>query len=1310
LKAEKPATSSGAPWAVWVDTGGTFTDCIARDPSGQVHRVKVLSSSALRGTLLEVVGKRRLRVELKWSLPDGFLIGFAFRTLGTSQASTRDGEAPRVSSYEAATGWLELDRPLPESTLLAGTPFEVLSPEEAPTLATRLVTATPGHQMLPPVNLRLATTRGTNALLERRGVPPALFVTAGFGDVLEIGTQARPDLFALDVRRPEPLHGAVVEVRERIATDGAVVEALVIEPVREAAVRLFEGGMRVAAVAFLNSFRNPKHEQELADLLREVGFEHVSTSATLAPSIQLLPRAQTAVANAYLAPVIEHYLDRVQAAYESPAAARAGPTTRRRKSPSVAPEVRVMTSAGGLVPAASFAPKDSLLSGPAGGVAGAAFAGRRSGVEHIIAFDMGGTSTDVARYGGDFEYVFEHTIGDAHLVAPALAIESVAAGGGSICGFDGRRLFVGPESAGAWPGPAAYGAGGPLTVTDVNLLLGRLDPERFELPLDTEASRRRLRELRDELRKKTGECSTDETLLVGFLDVANERMADAIRRVSVRRGYDPQEYTLVSFGGAGGQHACAVASRLRMTCVIVPQDAGLLSALGLGHAVLERFEESQVLKPLSEIEANLEKRFLELETEARQALLTDGVPHQDTTVRLRLLHLRLAGQDATVEVEYPSGTPVVEAFRRRYREIYGHEIEDSELDRQPVEVESVRVVVSSASEPPRGPETRASSGAEGPPPSTQVTTQSRLRAFFDGSWQNVPAHDRTQLEPGATFEGPAFVLEAHSATWIEPGWRAVVDSAQNLVLRREARPPPTTPSNASKSEAVRLELFTHRFAHIAAEMGEMLRRTAVSTNVKERLDFSCALLDPRGDLVVNAPHIPVHLGALGLCVRRTRTRLALEPGDVIVTNHPAFGGSHLPDVTVITPVFTPEGEPLGHVASRAHHAEIGGSRPGSMPPAATRLFEEGVVIEPRYLVRRGIPRWEEVRDLLSAGPYPSRAVTENLADLHAAVAANQRGAHALQELAATHGHETILEYMAKLESHAERHLRDALTRLPDGLRHAREELDDGTVLEVQVLIEGDRATIDFSGTSTTHPGNLNATPAIVQSVVIYVLRLLVAEPLPLNEGLLRPVELRLPEGILNPVFPPNPEAAPAVVGGNVETSQRLAGTLLKALGVVASSQGTMNNVLFGTEAFGYYETVGGGCGAGPDFDGASAVHSHMTNTRITDPEIIEHRYPVRVIRFARRRGSGGRGHHRGGDGIVRELEFLAPVALSVLTQHRTRGPYGMAGGEPGKPGLQKVVRAGGEEIVLGSQDSCEMEAGDHFVLETPVGGGYGSPH
>ncbi len=1244
------------PWLLCIDTGGTFTDCFGVDPSGARRTAKVLSSGHLRGRVVRV-WDRGLVVALSVAAGGDFFAGFV--------ASLRGGGDVRVvASTQTEDGVsLELEG---APGARAGDFISLSTGEPAPVLGARLITGTARGRAFPPLRVRFATTRGTNALLERRAGPAAMFLTEGFGDLLEIGTQQRPDLFALNARRPARLDCEVVEVRGRLDARGREVRSLDLEGVREAAATLVARGVRSAGVALMHAWRNPEHERAVAAVLRGAGFAHVSLSTELAGEIRYLARAQTTLANAALAPVIEGYLGEVSASMGLGSAEGSG--------------LQVMTSAGGLMPAASFRPKDSLLSGPAGGVVGALGAARASGFERVLTFDMGGTSTDVARIDGELEYVYEHRVGPAHIMAPAVGVESVASGGGSVCWVDEvtGMLRVGPHSAGAQPGPACYGAGGPLTITDVNLLLGRVAEDLFQVPLDAAAAGHAAGALLA-LAAAGRPGLTLDVMLASLIAIANEQMAQAIRTISVQRGYDPSGYALVAFGGAGGQHACGVAELLGISTVMVPREVGLLSAKGLSLAGVERFATRQILAELDA--TDLGGVLEEAANEARAALVAEGAPPREVQTPRRIVSLRLRGQEAAIAVDVGPGvadvpTFVRAEFARLFTQLYGYPPAP-----RPLEVESVRVIAAWRVGAPIDQRTASGAGAGEAP------------------GRGMAVYHRDALAEGAVIDGPAIIAEAHATTVVDTGWTCGVDRAGALVLRRVADSARAAPAVAGR------ELITARLTGIATDMGETLRRTALSTNVKDRLDFSCAVLDPDGELVVNAPHIPVHLGALGLCVRMVKAAVALGPGDVVVTNHPAFGGSHLPDVTVITPVFH-EGRLVAFVASRAHHAEIGGSRPGSMPPGARTLADEGVVIPPMHLVLAGGPRLEDLRQLLLAGPFPTRSVEENLADVQAQLAANQRGFSGVLALCAEYG-PALSAAMDELRTHSESRVRAALGRLPT-LLHAREELDDGSVIAVGITRERGRTRIDFTGSSPTHAFNLNAPLGVIRSAVMYVLRLLVDEPLPLNEGLLRAVELVVPEGtMLNPRFGADPAACPAVSGGNVETSQRVVDTLLKALGLCACSQGTMNNVVFGNDRFGYYETVCGGAGAGPSWHGEPAVHTHMTNTRITDPEVLEHRYPVRLERFAVRRGSGGAGAFRGGDGVVRELTFLEPVALSLLTEHRRTGPYGLSGGAPGEAGVQTVVSPDGSRRVLSSAAAADLPAGFRLILETPGGGGYG---
>ncbi len=1256
---------------LFVDTGGTFTDCIARFPDGKTIRRKVLSHGAVRSMILEKTGEASYRISDDWGLTKDILTGYHLKVPEKCEVRAMigsfDPEKKIISLVKVSA------HVLPES----GDMIEISAGEEAPVLGARLITSTGLRESLPPMEVRLGSTRGTNALLEKKGVRTLLLITKGFRDLLKIGTQQRPDIFARNVVKEPVLYEEVTEVEERLDAEGHVLKAPDPEKYRTLLKQLKKEGFEGLAIAFMNAYRNPVHEQMLVRLAEEVGFRYISASTSLSGMMRFLPRAETTVVNVYLSGAIRDYLEKIS-----------------RILPE-ASTLHVMTSSGGLVGAGRFQPKDSLLSGPAGGVVGAFLKGKQSGYEKLIAFDMGGTSTDVSRIHGRYDYRYELEIGGVHVMAPALTIETVAAGGGSVCSFDGYRLQVGPESAGAVPGPACYGAGGPLTITDVNLLLGRLDTSEFGIPVFPAESRKRLHTLLDRIRERTGKRPPEEEVLNGFLDIANEIMAGAIRKISVARGYAPSEYVLVAFGGAGGLHAASVARHLGMKKILIPEDAGLLSAYGIGHAPMERFAEKQVLLSLEECEKNLSGLFRETEREATLKLRGEKVDEKEIMIRDRLVFMRFREQESSLEIPWQEGRDLGDTFRKEYQRVFGHWNSRSEI-----EIESIRVIAST-----RPGEQQREDGREVKKYAPQH--HHTLRALVGGKWKEVPVFLRKDLHPGAVVEGFALLLDAHSTTVVDRGWTLILDGNRTAVLTREEEK--DRPSRAVRhAEVTELELFINRFTFIARNMGSLLQRTAMSVNIKERMDFSCALMSPEGELVVNAPHIPVHLGSLGVCVRKVRENIKMEPGDTVVTNHPAYGGSHLPDVTLITPVFSGNGQLAGYVVNRAHHAEIGGISPGSMPADATSLAEEGVVIPPTYLVKRGKVRWDEIKEMLQKAPFPTRALQVNMADMNAALAANRNGGEALKAMVREHGFGKVIKYMKLIRQHAAGRMRETLRKIPDGKYTSVEFLDDGTRLQVTFTVNGENCVIDFTGTDAVHSGNLNATEAIVNGVVVYVLRLLVDEPVPLNDGLFDPVKIILPECLLNPSFPGDPARSPAIVGGNVEVSQRLTDTLLKPFGIQACSQGTMNNVLFGDDTFSYYETICGGCGAGPGFDGASAVHHHMTNTRITDPEVMEYHYPVRLERFEIRTGSGGKGQFTGGDGVIREIRFLKDLRLSLLTQHRTVAPYGLEGGEPGAKGAQIILHEDGRKTALKSVDGAGVTAGDKLVIVTPGGGGYGN--
>jgi len=1293
------------------DTGGTFTDCWAvGEGEDRPRLVKVLSSGVLRVAVVQWVSDRELEIAtpVDWRVAPHFFTGYRLRSgeataLVISHERADDPEAAEAAPGEEAeaTGRaprlsrLVLSGPVPK-----GDSVDLFTREEAPVLGARLLTGTPLDAPFPPLEMRIATTRGTNALLERKGAAVALFTTEGFADLGTVRDQRRADLFALRHERPEPLFVKAVEVAGRLDAAGGIVVPLRLDACFDAEVgTLLDAGVETAAVALLHSHRNPVHELAVRERLLALGFREVSLSSELAPHAKLLPRLETAVANAYLQPVMQRFVGHLEERLSPREGGGAG-TGVGGEGAGNGGGLLVMTSAGGLEPAAGYRPKDSLLSGPAGGVSGAVAVAGALGVRRLLTFDMGGTSTDVARYHEGFQYRFEQVVGGARVLAPALKIETVAAGGGSICQWRDGGLRVGPESAGADPGPACYGLGGPLTLTDVNLLLGRIDPENFGIPL-TASNLDAARAAATALQREAGLLATepDEAFLAGLLEIAVEQMADAIRGISVRDGADPADYALLAFGGAGPLHACDIAERLGVGRILVPAEAGLLSAFGLECAGVERFAEIHLELPVED--PGLPQAFAETEARAlaslREAGYEGGVTH-------RLFELRLAGQDAALSVEteaLPGAPELAEAFRRRYRDTFGYEPPEDRA----VEVLSFRAVAGTGRS--RGP------AAEERP---QGETADPIESAPESAG---PFLDRARLVPGVAIEGPRVVQDPFCTLYLKAGWRAEVAANGTLDLRALASEPEAADADATdpqargaRPEEIERELYRHRFDSLVAEMGAMLRRSAVSTNVKEREDFSCALLDAEGRLISSAPHIPVHLGALGVCVRRVREALSMAPGDSVVTNHPAFGGSHLPDVTVITPVFAPgapsdapaSATPVAYIANRAHHAEIGGIAPGSMPPRAVSLAEEGVVIPPEKLVEGDVSRFEAVAERLSTGPWPTRRLRDNLADLNAQLAANRRGQALLEAMMRESSPATVSAQMGHLRDLSRETLVRQLPRLGSGIRRAEGPLDDGSLIRVALSCEGGRLKIDFDGSSPEHPGNLNATVAVVQSAVLYVLRLWTQSRTPLNEGMMEAVGLLLPQGMLNPAFDEDPARSPAVVGGNVETSQRLVDTLLHALELQACSQGTMNNFVFGNADFGYYETIGGGAGAGEGYDGASGLHTHMTNTAITDPEILEQRYPVRLRRFGLRRGSGGRGRWHGGDGLEREIEFLAEVEVSLLTQHRRVAPYGLAGGEAGACGRQSL---NGEP--LESQTAFTARPGDRLLIETPGGGGCGTP-
>ncbi|MFB2971672.1 hydantoinase B/oxoprolinase family protein [Aerosakkonema sp. BLCC-F183] len=1267
--------SNNGGWQFWIDRGGTFTDIVARRPDGHLVIHKLLSENPERYTDAAVQGIRDL--------------------LG-----------------------ITADTPIPADEI------EVV---------------------------KMGTTVATNALLERKGDRTVLLITKGFRDALRIGYQNRPDIFARHIILPEMLYDRVIEVEERYSADGKEllpVQTGYIQPLQQA----YYEGIRSCAIVFMHGYRYPEHEKKVADIADRIGFTQVSVSHQVSPLMKLVSRGDTTVVDAYLSPILRRYVDRVSS--------NLGNT-----------KLMFMQSNGGLTDAQLFQGKDSILSGPAGGIVGAVQTSLMAGFDKIITFDMGGTSTDVAHYNHtvdrscgvgvppapkllrtgetpipqaqtpipqgetpipqaqtpipqdipqdipqeqfapQYERTFETEVAGVRLRTPMMAIHTVAAGGGSILYFDGARYRVGPESAGANPGPACYRKGGPLTVTDCNVMVGKLQPEFFpkvfgkngDLPLDAEVVGQKFAQLAAEM----GGESKPEEVAAGFLAIAVDKMANAIKKISLQRGYDVSEYTLCCFGGAGGQHACLIADALGMKQVFLHPYAGVLSAYGMGLADVRVIREKAVEAKLSEELLPLLQQVLEgLVTEGKEELNRTGkmpVP-QDTQV-FRKLHLRYEGTDSSLIVDFGDVVGMRQLFEEAHRQRYGFIVSEKALIVEAVSVE----VVGKTDVPAESLIARKTTEF-----ASSIAT---VKMYAADAWQETPVYKREDLQPGDGIFGPAIIVEATGTNIIEPGWQAKLTNRNHLILQKSDRSALSHPKsqipNLKSPDPVMLEIFNNLFRAIAEQMGITLQNTAASVNIKERLDFSCAIFDGNGQLVANAPHIPVHLGSMSESVKSLIDAYGdnIKPGDVYVLNNPYNGGTHLPDITVITPVFaispTPPlspspTPPLFYVASRGHHADIGGITPGSMPPHSTNVEQEGILIDNFQLVEQGNFREKELLELLTSGSYPARNTTQNIADLQAQIAANKQGVEELHKMVDHYGLETVQAYMGFVQDNAEESVRRVIDVLKDGSFTCA--LDNGSQIQVRIAIDKSTrsAKIDFTGTSPQLDSNFNAPAAVCKAAVLYVFRTLVNDDIPLNAGCLKPLEIIIPEGcMLNPRYPA------AVVAGNVETSQAITDALYGALGVMAASQGTMNNFTFGNQRYQYYETICGGAGAGADFDGTDAVQTHMTNSRLTDPEVLEWRFPVVLENFYIRQNSGGNGLHRGGNGVIRRLRFREKMTAGILSGRRVVAPFGLHGGEAGTVGKNYVQRQDGTVEELGSTAVVEMNVGDVFIIETPGGGGYG---
>ncbi|MEM9535692.1 MAG: hydantoinase B/oxoprolinase family protein [Cyanobacteria bacterium P01_E01_bin.45] len=1242
-------------WQFWIDRGGTFTDIVARQPNGHLQVRKLLSENPAQYRDAALQGIRDC--------------------LGITEASDE---------------------------------------------VTRLADAAPIEAV------KMGTTVATNALLERKGDRTVFAVTCGFRDVLRFGYQNRPDIFAREIVLPDMVYEQVVEIPERVLATGEVRLALDEDVTRQRLQEAFDIGIRAIAIAFVHGYRYPAHEQRVAQIAAEIGFTQISVSHNVSPLMKLVSRGDTTVVDAYLSPILRRYVDRV--------AAQLGDT-----------RLMFMQSNGGLTDARRFRGKDSILSGPAGGVVGAVKTCEIAGLHKIIGFDMGGTSTDVCHYSGEYERAFETEIAGVRLRSPVMAIHTIAAGGGSILEFDGSRYRVGPESAGAYPGPACYRNGGPLTITDANVMLGKLQSQFFphvfgstgDVSLDAKVVQQQFDTLAHTIHEQTGDRRSAVDVAAGFVAIAVENMANAIKQISIQRGHNLAEYSLCCFGGAGGQHACAIAATLGIPTIIIHPYAGVLSAYGMGLADLRVLQDCAVEAELTpELMPQLAQEVRELAAAGRKQLKGQGIEADRVDVEFKA-QLKYAGTDAPLLVAVGPLDEMRSQFETLHRQRYGFVMADKTLVVESLSVESIGYM--SAPEVQAGTVSKDSTlRAIATVPVYGINTASGanrdLKAPKRGHWHNTPVFQREALQAGACITGPAIVVESSGTNVIEAGWQATVSDRLDLILERVnlevANPEVTHPEVANQAaprtavdrqsaadavpDPVLLEIFNNLFRAIAEEMGIALQNTSYSVNIKERLDFSCALFDANGQLVANAPHIPVHLGSMSASVKSLMRDRGdrLRPGDVYVLNNPYNGGTHLPDITVITPVFDSTNTSIQfYVASRGHHADIGGITPGSMPPNSTTVDEEGILLDNILLVSQGTFCESALLDILTTGPYPARNPAQNIADLKAQIAANERGVQELHKLVNRYGLATVRAYMGYVQANAEESVRSAIASLASTQPRDRSKqfycyrMDGGSQIQVQVVLNASTrsARIDFTGTSPQLATNFNAPLAVTTAAVLYVFRTLVDDNIPLNAGCLTPLELVIPFGsMLNPSYPA------AVVAGNVETSQAIVNALYAALGVMAAGQGTMNNFTFGSDRFQYYETICGGSGAGPTYAGTDAVQTHMTNSRLTDPEVLEWRFPVLLKEFSIRPNSGGVGQFAGGNGVIRKLEFLAPATAAILSGHRLVEPPGLAGGGNGAVGSTRVECRDGSVVALNSCDRVQLDIGDTIAIATPGGGAYGA--
>lgn len=1276
-------SQSESTWQFWIDVGGTFTDCVFQSPTGIRESLKVLSSGVIKGRASQPINGNLLKAPTLTGYSDDFFNGFAIRFLDELRSESTDKQLAKeeslknivgesvVEDYDSKTGEIKFQKISAQPNC---TSFELYSHQPAPLLAIRRAIGLSLNAQIPDISIYLGTTRGTNALLTRRGAKTALITTLGFRDILEIGDQARPKLFEINIKKFEPLYEQVIEVNERIFSDGSVEKPIDDHEILSKLQKLKKDGIQSIAICLMHGFRYDQHEKQIEEAAKKLGFAFISRSSKVAPMIKMVPRGETTVLDAYLNPLLQEYIESI-----------AAPLSKQSR-------MFLMTSSGSLTTPDQFGGKESTLSGPAGGVVGMAETAKQAGFDKSIGLDMGGTSTDVSRFDGLLNIEYATRKAGIRIFSPTMAIETVAAGGGSICKFDGTRLQVGPDSAGADPGPACYGRNGPLTVTDVNLFLERISRDHFPFPLDVDIVKERLDELCKQIKAVSGTVYSPVELAKGFFEIANVQMASAVRAVSLAKGFDVREYTLVGFGGAAGQHLCAVADQLEITKALVHPQASLLSAVGISLAKRSAHATHSLLLPLADIEPDeLKHHFFQLENKAKQKLISDGI-HSELIQYRNRIEVRYQGTESYIPIEFNEG--FVDQFFNEHQRQYGYQLENG------LEIGAIH--------------TEAYLQNESPKVYPRIGYQREIKLNASTGIAELASN---QFSAGDYCNGPVRIHNEFTSIVVDPGWRAL-RLADGQFLLESDRSDKTAQQNSQlasrdQPDPVLLEVFNNHFTSIAEQMGTTLQKTSMSVNVKERLDFSCAVFNELGELVVNAPHIPVHLGAMSETVKATiDLNKQIRPGDIFVTNNPYEGGSHLPDVTVVTPVFIDKenARPSFFVASRSHHAEIGGISPGSMPPDAKNLAEEGVLISNFKIAGQGVHRFDRLKEILCAEPYPTRSVKENIADINAQIAANQQGINELEKLVEKYSYPVVKQYMRWIQDSAEAKAREAFQELAHDTMFFKNQLDNGAEICLAIRRKNSQLEFDFTGTSETCTDSHNANRAIVSAAIMYCVRCLIGEDIPLNEGLLQPVNIVLPKCFLNPEFQGSAETSPPVAAGNVETSQRVVDVILGALELAAASQGTMNNLLIGDDSFGYYETICGGAGATADSDGASVVHTHMTNTRLTDPEIVETRFPLRLRRFEIRRGSGGEGTHRGGDGVIREIEALSNLHVSILSNRRGQfAPFGLCGGGQGTPGKNWLVLAGSnEQVNLSAQCKVDLSPGDRIIIETPGGGGYGS--